>query len=220
MTKTEVATEAGRRLGDTSAEFLVDVVACFDFVLRDLHQHDCIGDFVKSYAGAGAMLVADQRAYSTQTICGLTAPHFPDDILDLKIWSYGFEQPRRAATDPEFTSFRISQGEDTRGKPQLWRFWPNKQQIQVQPPADAAAVAQMELTFIAPIASYAGNDQIADLRDQDLETVVQGIIWRMADFKEDFAAQQTVALQAYLDGRQEMWGRRFNSRVGQIQPDR
>lgn len=213
MTRAQIVAEAGRRLGDTSAAFLAEINAAFDFVLGDLAASEAIGDLQQVHTAA--VLVADQRDYSTQTLSGVAAPNFPDRILSLRVWDFGVDSLLEQVSDAEFEQARACDGELTVGRPRRWRPWPNSRQVQLHPPADGDADgAAIECVFLAPPATIAGGDPIDQVRAEDLETIVFGLKARLAPFLDESVADPQMDWQLYVAGRDRMWGRRHNRGVG------
>ena len=208
MTRDEILALAGTDLGDTSADFLTDVLnPAFDRVLADLAQHEAIGAVQRSHPFTVSQ---DARVYDTREICGL-GQQYPVAVLTLRIWAWGAEGAPREASDTEYERRRFTDGEDQRGRWQLWRLYPNIRLLEVHPPADADnAGAECEILFLASPQSIARDDDLIEVLADDVETVTQGLIAHGGDFFEGM--DKAAALALYMQGRSRMWGRRFNSR--------
>lgn len=219
-TRLQIVTEAARRLGDTTAAFLADVDSAFDFVLGDLGANDALGDLVASRSAA--WFVASQRAYSTATITNLSAltpPQYPSDIVSVHVRAWGIGGALLRLRDDLFDRARGADGETAEGRPRYWRLFPNQRTLELHPIPDAAAAAEtVEVVFIKPPAAIASGDELTEIRLEDVETVVFGLMARMASFKEETAGEGDRWLQLYLAGRQRMWGRLKNGRPRQIAP--
>lgn len=215
MTRADIVLEAARRLGDTSATYLAEVDATFNFILSDLAAEEAIGDVVT--ANETQLVMPDQRAYSARDLTGLAPPVWPDRILALRVWAYGHESALERVPDAIFEEARMRDGEAARGRPRIWRCWPNGRQVQVHPPADAeSSGVAFECLFLRPPAAITSVDEIEDIRIEDIETVVFGLQARLAPVNEETAADQSAAWQAYIAGRARMYARLHNTGIGHV----
>lgn len=216
MTRDDIIAEAARRLGDASAEFTQQVSLAFDYVLGDLAANECIGDLRRAYDQAE--LVADQRDYSTRDLTGLNAPDWPDRILAIRIWSFGSESLIEGPVpDTAFEARRAADGEDATGRPRIWRLWPNSRTLQFHPPPGVEEDGDaIECLFMSPPSTLAGADDIEEIRREDLETVVYGLKARLAPFLDETVSDPNADWQLYLAGRERMWARLHNGRIGEI----
>ena len=210
MTRDQIVAEAARRLGDTSTEFKAEVDSAFDFVLSDLAHDELIGDLRQKQT---ATINASQRDYDTQTISGVAAPYYPTRIFSIRVWAWGAEGFISRAPHWRFELERVADGDATTGRPRFWSVWPNDKNMQLHPPADATnAGASMEVEFMAPPSIITGPTEITDLRFEDLETVVNGLIARHAGFKDESLPDVQAAFALYIDGKNRMYSRVHGNR--------
>lgn len=217
MTKLEIITEAGRRLGDTSTEYLSILSNIFNFVLIDLSAGELIDALHKQATFA---ITEDARTYNTRTITALSAPFYPLRILALDVPSWGYlSHVKQAENVLEFERFKGVYGEDYRDRFRMWRTYPNRETLEVWPPASAeAATATATVTYITPVETLDDGDDIEQLFHEDLETVVWGLVARGCPFKEDTGFDLASAYTLYEKGKSAMWARKFNSAPGRIAP--
>lgn len=214
MTKAELLTEAGRRLGDTSANFLTDILdPAFDYVLRDLAQAEAIGTLRRSQL---FHVEQDVREYDVLHCTQMTL--LPARVLGLTVYGWGTRGAITRADPPdEVTWLRLRLGEEARGPWQRWRLWPNGRTLEVCPPAGADdAGVECEILFDAQPRALADSEEIPDILEADLETLVYGLQMRLATFGEDTAGDFATAGALYVAGRDRMFARRFNSHVGRV----
>lgn len=218
MTRNQIVAEAARRLGDESTAFVAQVNSAFDFVLADLAAHECI-DPVRQVANT-AVLVDSQRDYdAVELIGGTDGDPYPYEILSLRVWSFGADSLLERLDDDSFERLRARDGEDFTGRPRYWRPYPNRQTIQLHPPCgEDDADAPIEVLYVAAPESVAGSAEVAQLQPEDVETVVFGLKARLAQFLDETVSDAGTDWQLYMEGRQRMWGRRHNNRVGSIAP--
>lgn len=213
MIRSDIVLQAATRLGDTSTDFLGVVDSMFDFVLRDLAQAEAIDRLVNAN---DFDLLAGQEVYSTNTICQLVPGAYPVRILRIWIPQFGSTGVapwfRQAENDLEYEQLRADTG-DSEGQPQLWRVSPNGNDVEMWPPVSAAgAGANLGMVrYQAPPSVYASGDDVEELPDEDLETVIWGLIARAATFRDETMADVDSALQLYERGKSRMWGRLHNS---------
>lgn len=212
MTREEIISHAGSRLGDQSAGFLTVLDGLFNFVLGDLAASEVIGALrqVKTVT-----IVEDQIPYTMATIIGTAGA--TGRLVSLTVWAWGTNGQIPRLDDGTFADYRLSTGEDYRGEWRGWRPYPTEQTIQVWPPADAeASTATAEALVEVPPTVIASGDDIAEIEFNDLETIVYGLQCRGAGYAEDSAADFKKFYPLYELGKKHMWGRRFNSRCGRI----
>jgi len=213
-TRTELVAEAGRRLGDSSAAFVSEIDLCFDWVLRDLAGAEAISDLKRTATFA---IIASQTDYDTQTITGLASPYYPLRIEQIRVGAWGLAGLIPRLSDTDFDLIRAS-FDTTEGRFAGWRVYPNEQTLQVVPAASGVeALDTAEVTYVAPPAVIAAGDELTEVRTEFAETVIFGMMARMAPFKEDYAAEGQLWWQLYVAGRSRMRGQRFNSRGGRIE---
>lgn len=213
MTRLEIVTAAGRRLGDTSSAFLTILDGFFDDVLRDLAQAECISEWMQEN---DFDLVEAQEDYSTLVITQLAGNVSPVKIL--RIWipgAGGAGAPplfRQADSDYEYEALRAGSS-DAQGTPRLWRIWPNWTTVQLWPPVDAgnAGVNLGKVQFLSHPTAIASGAELTEVPTEDFETVVLGIVARGAPFRDETMGDVDQALQLYERGKSLMWGRLHNS---------
>ena len=219
-TRLALVTEAARRLGDQSTNFLTEVDASFPFVLDDMAAREVISELRKV---ATFDLVTNQENYSTATMVASTAPDYP--LFLEKIWIPTFGAmglPAQANSDEEYERYRAGNISQTTpqvaGIPQIWRVYPNESQVQMWPPVDSehAGVATGQLTYVATPTINASGSETAQIRRIFQETVVWGLMARNAEFKDENEQSFEKYWPLYLDGVSRMWGHRFNHSGGRI----
>lgn len=218
-TRTALVTEAGRRLGDQSTQFLLDVDASFPFVLDDMAAREAISELRKV---ANFNIVAGQENYDTAVITGQTAPDYPLFLEKLYIPSWGMSGYPEYLGDHEYDRYKA--GSFNTVPPQIasawqvWRLYPNESQIQVWPPADAdhSGVALAQVTYVATPTVNTAGQETAQIRRIFQEAVVFGLMARSAEHKEETQGDEQKYWQLYLDAVGRMWGHRFNHRGGRI----
>jgi hypothetical protein len=216
MTRTELVAAAARRLGEESDAFKSIIDNEFPFVIRDLAAHQAMGLLT---ASATVTLTASTRAYNVKTLLSISNEVW--DIESVVVYDWGPTQGiiRRANTNYEFMQQRLTDGETCEGRPTLWRFFPLRSTIEFHPIPDAdAAAASFEIAYIAEPTVVASGTEVSQVRIEDQETIVWGLMARMAPFKEDYANDADKWWQLYLAGIERMKGNRFNSTPGRIEP--
>jgi len=221
MTVDDLLTEVAFRLGDTSTAFKTEIAGALQWVLRDLAQHESIGRLRKTKTFS---IVQDQRNYDLQTITGLTTPDYPVEFESVVVREWGWPTGliKQAETDMEMERLRLEQGETFTGKWMLWNVRPDadgKPQLFVQPPGGGQEAGDtVEVTFCAPPDVLTGTDVIAQVYEEDLETLVYGVQARLAFYKEETQGDFQRWMPLYFEGRAKMWGRTHNQGFGRIQP--
>lgn len=216
MTKAEILQEAARRLGDTSSDFVAQILTpALDFVLLDLAQHEAMSSLRRTRV----FTVTDARDYDTREITKLM-PHYPLMIERIYVWAWGAVVGRISKVDQQtLDNTRLQDGEDATGPWRMWSSTTNPYLLRVHPPAgvDEAGV-EAEVTYVAPPAALAANDDILEIGQEHLETLVFGIHARACAFKGETSQDANNQWQLYLDGRRRMWGQRWNPRIRQVRP--
>lgn len=214
-TRLQIVTEAARRLGDQSTDFLTELDATFDFVMRDLALYEAIPNLRRT---ATFTVTASVTTYNTQTITSLGAPNFPWYIERLRVPFWDARAIQKAETEDDFEHFKALMA-NSEGRWQRWRIYPNEQTLEVTPAANAdnaggSNIAQV--LYYAPHAVITSGTAIGELRDETEETLVFGIMARGAEHKEETmqAAQGYWAL--YLANRAQLYKRAHNHRGGRI----
>lgn len=208
-TKRDICLQAGRDLGDTSANFITDILApAFDDVMSDLTSAECVEAVRRRET---FIIELDKRDHETRELCKLT-PHYPLDIINLRVWPWGLPDAKvpRANNQDEFDNFRLLSGEAKRGRWRIWHVWPNHRLLQVHPPAGPdEAGTECEIIFAAPWRSIALDEDVLDLEQEDISTVVLGIKKHGATFSEMLQSERQLALAEYEAAKRKMWGRRW-----------
>lgn len=208
-TKRDILLQAGRQLGDTSDNFVTDILApAFDFVMADLTADGCLEAVQRVTT---FRVVADQTDYDTREICQLT-PHYPADILSLFVpaWNLPLAWVERCRDPDHWLQLRMQFGPAWREKWRVWRLWPNHRTLQVYPPADAAdAGVDCECTFVAPWRAIDLDDDVLDLSQEDIECVALGIQAKGATFSETLQQDRQLAEMKYQRAKRVLWGRRW-----------
>jgi hypothetical protein len=218
MTRDAIIAEAARRLGDTSTAFVAELSAAFDLVLGDLAAAQAIDDLRDS--NSTALTILDQRNYSALTLTGLVAPNYPYEILALKVWAWESEAAIVRVNDTDYEQMRMRDGESYRGRPVVWRPFPDMRTIQVHPPVGADdAGAAIEVLFVRPPTTISGATDLTEVRGEDIDTIIYGLICRNARLADETEVDEQESWQLYLAGRSRMWARRHNNRVGTIAMD-
>lgn len=203
MTKLEVLTQAGQRLGDTTTDFLAILAPIFDEVRRELALHDAIRPLRQTATGT---FVVNQQNYPTDTLTGMGTGVFPMDVVRLIVpaWGSGFgtwwpwygndtlsigNGILSRLSPEEFVAFRLlwtdSSGNNVANIPRAWTLYPNEQQLQICPVADDDHLDNFEVEFIAPPATLANGDTITDVHLEFIPVLIAGIIKYGAFFKNE-----------------------------------
>lgn len=215
MTRTELVAAAARRLGEESDAFKSLVDNEFPFVIRDLAAHQALGLLT---AAATVNLTALTRAYDVKTLLGISNEVWDIESIVVYDWGPTAGIILRAQTNYEFMQQRLLTG-DTEGRPTLWRFFPLRSTIEFNPtPDDEAAAASFEIAYIAEPTVPGPTDESSQVRVEDQETIIWGLLSRMAPFKEDYARDVDRWWSLYLAGIERMKANRFNSMPGRIEP--
>jgi hypothetical protein len=222
MNRSAIVAAAARRLGEESAAFLAIVDAEFPFVIHDLAAHQALGLLTGK---ATCTWTASTRSYDVHSLLGLIDLGLTQnevwDIESVVVYAWGPTQGiiSRANTEREFMQQRLTDGDTTEGRPTLWRFYPTRSTIEFHPIPDAeAASASVEITYIAEPTIPLGPYEVSQVRTEDQEVVVWGLMARLAPFKEDYANDADKWWQLYLAGIERMKANRFNSCPGRIEP--
>lgn len=178
MTKNEILTAAGQRLGDASTTFLQDVLSpIFDQVLAELAANDCLNNSLRRTATYS--FVADQRDYSTMTICGL-AMDYPLEITKLLVPTWGAGGFLRREEEYNFDRWRLtntdSDGNPVTGQPRIWRLYPNDRTLQVDPVPSADYEDAFEVLYLAPPTALGLSDPIAEIHAEHMPVIIAGMI--------------------------------------------
>jgi len=217
MTRDEIVTEAARRLGDTSTSFLAEIDKAFDFVLQDLAANECISALRK--VNATQLVVLDQLDYDTLLLTGSTTPDYPIELISLRVWAWSPFSLLIKTNDRLFEANRSLDGEAIRGRPRMWRTYPNEATVQLWPRADGDNAGEtLEALYVAPPTAISGATQLTEIRREHIEVIVNGLQSRNALFLDETITDPSIAWQLYLAGRDRMFARRHNSGIGTVLP--
>lgn len=217
MKRREIIAHAGRELGDLSDGFLERIVnPALDLVLLELAQREAIGALTR----LGVFFVeADRRSYDTREITGLVV-HAPSRIRRLTVYAWGPVEGEIPIIDSaeEFRAWRFSENTDTRGK---WRrvCMVTPVRLDVTPLAGPDEDgAEVEIEFDAPPDLVQLDDDLAEIRLEDMPVLVDGLRWKLAGYKEEWANEEQINAQKFLAGAARMWGHAKNSRSRVVRP--
>ena len=202
MLKSEVVTECGRRLGDTSADFLSVLSHAVDFVVLELAQLRAIGTLTRTCPLPFAGGTANQGVweYDTGALTGLTPPLLPAGLEAIRVPGWGPTQGLlQRLPDWQFEELWLTHGADYVGRPQLWRTYPSVARLQVWPvPDDQSRTATGVLEYTAPPATLADTDPIAEVELTDIPTVLAGLYRHGIKFTDETVRDTATA--------ENMWG--------------
>lgn len=189
MTRNQIVTEAARRLGDTATDFVAVLDNLFSFVLGKMAQ---AGAVTALNAEVTFLLTVNTRDYNTRTAAGMAAPDFPYDVLRLRVRAWGEPDgvlERRAAD--ALDAQRQLDGDAARGRPKMWALDPDETNIRMHPPASATeAGAVVDMKFLNKPTIVASATEIDEIRAEDLDVIVAGIMLFGADFLEETRAEE------------------------------
>lgn len=208
MTKQQILDEVGRRLGDTSSNFVTTVLSpIFDHMLDEMATNDAIQSLRKTATFA---FTAGTTSYSTQTITGLTGQIYPLEVRKLLVPRWGTEGLLERLEEQEFDKWRLhwtkTDGTVQQERPMFWRLYPNYQTLQVLPSprsADATANA-VEITYVAPSSVLLDTDNIAEIQRQHLHVVIAGMIKHGLVFQDETLTDAKTAYREFELGMQRM----------------
>jgi hypothetical protein len=202
MLKIDVLTECGRRLGDTSADFLNVLSKAFDFVVLELAQLRAIGTLTRTCPLPFASGTANQGVLQLDTgpLCGLAAPLLPAQLNAIRVPGWGPTQSLlQRLPDWQFEELWLTHGAAHVGRPQLWRTYPSIARLEVWPVPDSANLsASGVLEFVAPPATLADTDPIAEVELTDIPTLLAGLYRHGVKFTDETIRDIAVA--------ENMWG--------------
>jgi hypothetical protein len=219
MKRQDIVALAAKRLGDESAGYVATLDSFFDSVLRDFAEIEAIELLRKE---SPFDLVQDQENYSTRTMTGIVAPFYPLRILNVWVPTWGREGiVARATSDNEYMSFRQRITPLARGRFRIWQVYPNITTVRLWPPVDAdnAGTGLGSIKYIAQPTTLGPTDDIVEIRYEDLEVIVNGLVFYGAPFRDETMLNVDRAGQLYQQGRQYMWGRTFNGEPGKAEPN-
>jgi hypothetical protein len=214
-TKREILLQAGRELGDTSDNFIVDILApALDFVLRDLTAFECVEAVRTTAMFRFREGVTD---YETREICHLTS-HYPADIVSLTVWPWGLNwgQIKKAENNDEFERARLQDWDPETGaslaqlgRVTLWRLYPNHHNLQVHPAVDSTHADECEILFIRPWQAIELDEDVLDLQEEDIDCAMLGVKCRGQYFAEQLQADRQLTEMKYQAAKKRMWARRW-----------
>lgn len=220
MKRQDVVAAAALRLGDQSTAYQTVVDGFFDQVLRDLAMIEAI-ELLRVETAFD--LVVDQENYATRTMTGMVAPFYPLRILN--VWVPTWLQEgilHQASSDGDYLHFRqryhFTPGNGTRCR--TWQVYPNITTVRMWPPVDAsnAGTGLGSVKYIKQAAAVASGDDIVEIREEDLGTIVNGLVFYGAPFRDETMLEVDRAGQLYQLGIRQMWGRTFNGQGGRADP--
>lgn len=211
MTKQDLLTQIGQRLGDTSAGFNTILSPILDEVIRDLAANDAIGSLRKTHT---FNWVANQRDYDTRGITGLNgstvgAPagtDYPIDIIRFVVPAWGNQEGFiERVSELEFEGYRLantdSSGNPILFRPQMWRVYPNQTNVQFDPVPDAYSTGfTVECFFLAPPTTLGVNDNIVEIRLEHMPVIIAGCIKYGLVFQDETIIDRTTAERDFLMG--------------------
>lgn len=220
-TKREILLQAGRELGDTSDNFVSDILSpALDFVLRDLTAFECVEAVRSTNTFRLRPGVAE---YDTRELCHLT-PHYPADVISLTVWTWGLNYGRikKAETNDEFERVRLADYDAETGvslaqlgRCTLWRLYPNHRTLQLHPAVNADHADDCEILFIRPWQAIGLDEDVLDLQEEDIDCAMLGVKTRGQYFSEQLQADRQLTEVKYLAAKKRMWARRW-VRAGRI----
>jgi hypothetical protein len=212
--KSDVTTECGRRLGDTSAGFLGILSHAFDFVLLELAQLECIGALRRTsqFVFNTGTVSNGLRAFSTRTITALPAPLYPSSLHRLLVPGWGVQGLLSRKNDADFEQLWIGSGTTYTGRPQIWRTYPSEQQLQVWPQGDDdSASATCLVEYTAPPDTLVDTDPIEEIGLVDIPTILAGLYRHGIKFQDETISSMAQAENMWNVGVGAMKTRRTNA---------
>ena len=190
MTRTQLVGMVAERLGDSSTDFVADVLdGFFDRVLEEMATNDCLRSLRKV---ANFSFTAGDDTYSTRTITGLASPDFPVDLIRVMVPAWGSWAGMLTRLEEDaFLKFRLqyvdSTGALVTGQPAVWTLYPNEQQLYIAPAPAAEYVITngVEVQYIAPPTAIASGADITEVRREHLSTIIYGMIAHGANFQDE-----------------------------------
>lgn len=212
MTKQDVLDQVGREVQDTSAGFLTILSAAFDWVLIELAQRGAVG---AANAKATFNFTDGVATYGTRTITGLSSPHYPAEIKRLVVPAWGVEGRLFRLPDDEFEDRSLYGGPTTEGRPTFWRLYPNETTLEVWPIPDgdhSGASYPCTIEFKKPLTALANNDNIVEIRYEDLPTLKAGLYLAGVKFRDETYQDRAEALAKFEQGVSLMRLNLFNAK--------
>lgn len=185
MTKDDILTRVGKRLGDTSSDFLSEVLdPIFDDVMAELALKECIRSLHRVATFTFDEGVTD---YSTSDKITGSANVYPRHVLDLKVpgWGYpgGILNRKR---DEDWDIIRMSRGVTLSGTPEMWRLYPNERQFQIWPAPEADdCTDDVEALYIAPPTVLTSASELTELHAEHVPGIVAGMVWYGLPFQDE-----------------------------------
>jgi len=189
MTKTELITEVGQRLGDTGANNLTILGNIFDQVMREIAARGGLKQLRKVHSSA--WMTASTMNYNTQSvITAVASPDYILDIISIRVPAWGDQGFLDRMRDSLFEKYRHvytdSTGTLINGQPFGWRLYPNETQLQIIPAPDAtAATATAEILYLAPPTALSGGSNITELRQEHIPWLLAGCVKYGASFQDE-----------------------------------
>jgi hypothetical protein len=221
MTKDQLVTRIGHRLGSTTTNFLTLVSECLDQVLQELAARGAVKQHRQTRSSAWMTL--DTVSYSTRTICNVSTPDWPLDIESIFVPAWQAAGWLVNVSDLEFERWQAaattSSGANVTGYPRVWRMYPNESQVQIMPaPHAEAAAATVVTTYLKPLTALSGSDAIEQIRQEHFEYVVAGVLAKGATFQDETRTDLVKAARDYELGIRKMIAEANRRRGRLIQP--
>lgn len=210
MTRDALIALVGARLGDTSSAFDTVLEDYFDRVLEELAANECIRSLRKTNT---TQFTASTATYSSRTICGMSSPDYPVDIIRLLVPAWGPTAGRLIRLEEEQfllkrLAFTDSTGAAVTGQPMYWCLYPNDQQLYVTPTPSSSYVVtnQLEVHYIAPPTVIAGGTDITEIRREHIPVLIAGMVAHGANFQDETLPDLKTARQQFEVGMARMKG--------------
>lgn len=220
MTKNDILEQIEERLGDSSAGFTTILGKVFDRVLEELAANECIGQLRKE---ASYQFTAGTTSYDAGTICGLSAgpPQvYPIRVEKLHVPSWGFEgRLEKVEDEGKWDALIATYGATLSARPKWWRVYPNETQIQAfpVPTSDDTTASALKVLHWAPPAALGVNDNIAEIRNENLHVIIAGCVWYGLVFQDETLVDKDRALVEWRTGMAMMKGQQRRARYGDVQ---
>lgn len=203
MTKQDVLTEIGQRLGDTSSGFQGVLAPIFDEVIRELSSHDAIATLRRTHT---FNWVTNQRDYNTQFVTGLTGNDYPIDVIRFVVPAWGNQEGFiERVSELEFEGYRLantdSSGNPVLFRPAMWRIYPNQTNVQFDPVPDVYSTGfTVECFFLAPPTTLGLNDPIVEIRLEHIPFIIAGCVKYGLVFQDETIIDRNTAIQDFEMG--------------------
>lgn len=197
-TKRDICTEAGKRLGTASTDFVEGLLSgVFDMVMAELAQLgalDLLGT-VRNFT-----LTAAQQSYDLVTDIGFSSlPTTIDD--EIIVSSYGWPEGRLIrVSDESFNHHILLSGSTTQQRPKMWRLFPNARTVQFFPIPDTTIASGAQLHGVLPPTVLGIDATVTEVRDADIPVLIAGIQFYAAEFLQHAITQRGAYKILYDEG--------------------